>query len=1064
MSFVQIKRTALRTLKIAGISIVSLFILLFLLPVLFPSTVSNKIKTWTNNSITGDLNFSKARLSFFNHFPSLTLTLYDFSLKGATPFQQDTLIAADEVALGVNLASIFSSSIRIDEIYLTKANIHVLVDSAGHPNYNVYQSAPATNTTTKTDSGSASLKIARIQLEKCNIIYDDQSLPLYVKAQNVDYLGKGDLSKAQFDLYSRLRATSFDLSYGNTPYIQHKKLDGELITKVNTNSLDLIFEKNDLKINELPVQLNGKFGFLKNGYAMDFKLNSKESSLSAIFSALPHEYTTFLEHTQVEGAADVNATLTGNYIAETNTMPDLTFNMQIRNGTISNAKAPAPVKNLFLNFQSQLRQLNTDSLIVNIDSIFFNIDKDYFSAIMKLQGINTPEVHVKLNTDIDLEKWSKAVGLDSFAMKGRLQAHLLADGKYAKSVVYRGLRKQADTVISSIPAFSFQSSLHNGYFKFASLPKAVDNINFDIAASCPDSNYAHAMLAVKNINANVLSNYIKGYFQVSNGSSPLVDANLEGILHMDDIKQFYPLDSLSMAGDLHINIVTKGSYVPVKRLFPVTTATLTMSNGVVQTKYYPSPLEKINIDATITNTTGTFKSLNVNIKPISFEFEGQPFVFKADLNNFDNLRYDIASNGNLDLGKIYKVFAQQGYDVKGLIKTNLSLRGTQSDAMAGRYNKLYNKGSLVVKDITLTSELFPLPFYITNGVFRFDQDKMWFDQFNARYGKSTIRLDGYLSNVIGYATQKDQVLHGEFNFKSDYILVDELMVYGGNSTANNSTVANTATPHPTATTSSNSSGVVMVPANLSLTLNANAAKINYNGINLTDFHGQLVIDSNYLQLIKTGFTIIGAPVEMDARYTSINTRKATFDYHINAAEFDIKRAYNEIKLFHDMATSAGSASGIVGLEYHLSGRLDENMQPVYPSLKGEGVLSVKKIKMKGFRLFNAVSNATGKDNVRDPDLSKIDIKSKINNNIITIEKTKMRVAGFRPRFEGQVSFDGKLNLKGRLGLPPLGILGIPFNVTGTQSNPTVKLKRGSDKNKLEETEDADDADDQDDKK
>ncbi|WP_343688914.1 AsmA-like C-terminal region-containing protein [Chitinophaga sp.] len=1040
MSFVQVKRTALRTLKIAGISIVSLFLLLFLLPILFPSTVSNKIKTWTNNSITGDLNFSKARLSFFNHFPSLTLTLYDCSLKGAAPFEKDTLIAADEVALGVNLASIFSSALSIDEIYLTKGNIHIMVDAAGHPNYNVYQARPSSDTA-KTDTGSASLKIARIQLEQCNIIYDDQSLPLYIKAQQVDYLGKGDLSKAQFDLYSHLRASSFDLAYGNTPYIQNKKLDGELITRVNTNSLDLVFEKNDLKINELPVQLNGKFGFLKNGYAMDFKLISRESSLNAIFSALPHEYTTWLEKTHIEGAADVNATLIGQYIAGTNTMPDLTFNVQIRNGSISNEKAPAPVKNLFLNFQSQLRQLNTDSLIVNIDSIFFNIDKDYFSAIMKLKGLTTPDVHVKLNTDIDLEKWSKAVGLQSFEMKGRLQAHLLADGRYAKGVVYHGLRKKADTVITSIPTFMFRSSLHNGSVRYASLPRPVDHISFDMQASCPDSNYAHAIFAISNINVNVLSNYIKGYFQVSNGNSPLVDASLDGILHLDDVKQFYPLDSTSLAGDLRIHIVTKGSYVPAKRLFPVTTATLTMNNGVVQTKYYPAPLEKINIDAAITNSTGTFKSLDVQLKPVSFEFERQPFVLKADLNNFDNLRYNITSNGNIDLGKIYKVFAPKGYDVKGLIKTNLSLRGTQSDAMAGHYNKLYNKGSLIVKDITLSSDLFPLPLYITNGVFRFDQDKMWFDQFNARYGKSAIQLDGYLSNVIGYAMLKDQVLHGTFDLKSNYILVDELMVY-------NSPSAPTAAP----------SGVVMVPANLALTFNANAARIEFNGIGINGFQGQLVIDSSYLQLNKTSFNIIGAPVEMDAKYTSINPRKATFDYHISAGEFDIKRAYNEIRLFHDMATSAANASGIVGLDYHLSGRLDENMHPVYPSLKGEGVLSVKKVKMKGFRLFNAVSSATGKEDVRDPDLSKINIRSKINNNIITIDRTKMRVAGFRPRFEGEVSFDGKLNLKGRLGLPPFGILGIPFSITGTQSNPKVKLKRGRDKDKLEETEDPDDQD------
>jgi len=48
--------------------------------------------------------------------------------------------------------------------------------------------------------------------------------------------------------------------------------------------------------------------------------------------------------------------------------------------------------------------------------------------------------------------------------------------------------------------------------------------------------------------------------------------------------------------------------------------------------------------------------------------------------------------------------------------------------------------------------------------------------------------------------------------------------------------------------------------------------------------------------------------------------------------------------------------------------------------------------------------------------------------------------------------DGKLNIKGRLGLPPFGIFGIPFNVTGSQSNPLVKLKRGTDQD-LEETPD-----------
>jgi len=104
------------------LSIAGLLLLLFLAPILFPGTVAEKIKKWTNESLAGELNFSKARLSFFNHFPSLTLTLYDFSLKGSAPFTKDTLVAADQVALGIDLSTlIFNKSIHIDKIFVSGA-------------------------------------------------------------------------------------------------------------------------------------------------------------------------------------------------------------------------------------------------------------------------------------------------------------------------------------------------------------------------------------------------------------------------------------------------------------------------------------------------------------------------------------------------------------------------------------------------------------------------------------------------------------------------------------------------------------------------------------------------------------------------------------------------------------------------------------------------------------------------------------------------------------------------------------------------------------------------------
>ena len=1038
----SLSRTLLKFLKITGIALAAILALIFLLPYLFPDFVGAKIRQWAKTSIRSELNFSTARLSFFRHFPALTLTLHDFKLQGSAPFEKETLIEADEVALGVDLRSVFSE-VNIDKIFLTNAFINIQVDTAGNANYNIYVSKKDKSPSAVADSGSASLKIQKILIEKSKLVYNDRSLPILINAKDVDYEGNGDLSKAVFDLNSHMAIGSMDLYYNRQAYLMSKKINADLVTKINTNSLALFFEKNELTINQLPVAFTGRFEFLKNGYDMDFKLKSTDSDLHDIFTAMPPGMLDWLNNTEVKGFGDIDASLTGQYIAASNTMPGFVLNMKIRNGSVSNARALAPIKNLFLNFESRMPGMNPDSLSATVDSIYFNIDKDYFSAVLQLKGMKEPWISAKIRSEMDLEKWARALGVTPFEVKGHTAINLEAEGKYATRVVRtEHLRTTTlDTIITSIPHFTLKSSLTDGYFKYASRPEAVKNISFNLDASCADNDYKHVRLALENVNATVLSNYIRGYFKLGNTSDFPIDAGLDAVFHLSDLQKVMPLDSMNLAGDLRAKVRTRGNYLPAKKRFPVTTAELQLDNGTVQTKYYPHPLEKIQVSARINNSGGSLKDLDVAITPVSFLFEGQPFMMTADLQNFENLKYAISSRGTLDIGKIYKVFALQGYDVKGLIEANLSLRGRQSDAMAGRYDQLFNSGTLKVKDLVINAELFPLPFRIRTGLFRFDQDKMWFDTFNASYGKTSLTLNGWLSNVTGYLTDKHTPLKGNFELTSDYMLVDEFMAFAEGGAAS-------------APPSGGQKGVILVPADLSLSFSASVKRVQYNGMELGDFKGGMTIDSSAIRLNKTGFTLIGAPVEMDASYKSLSPQRAQFDYHINAKEFSVQRAYKEIKLFRDLATSASKAEGIISLNYQLAGKLDGNMHPVYPSLKGGGVLSVSKVKVKGLKLFSAVTRETNKD-VTDPDLSKVDIKSAINNNIITIERTRMKVSAFKLRMEGQASFDGRLNLKFRVGLPPFGVIGIPLKITGTQDNPNVKAGRGSKKDELEETEDKD---------
>jgi AsmA protein len=332
----------------------------------------------------------------------------------------------------------------------------------------------------------------------------------------------------------------------------------------------------------------------------------------------------------------------------------------------------------------------------------------------------------------------------------------------------------------------------------------------------------------------------------------------------------------------------------------------------------------------------------------------------------------------------------------------------------------------------------PKPFVIKEGTFKFNQDKMNFNDFLAAYGQSDFKMNGYLQNVIDFVLTNKAILKGNFQLHSDFINVDEFMTV--------STVkADSATTNTVAQT-----GVVVIPPNFDLQFNATANKINFDGLAIDNLTGNLNINKGQLALKQSGFDLVGANVKMDLVYGSQSPEKAFFDFKVLAKEFDVKRAYNEVKMFREMATAAESAEGIISLDYKVAGILDANMAPIYPSLTGGGVLSVKKVKMKGFKLFGAVSKKTGREAIKNPDLSQVDIKTTIKNNIINIERFKFKVAGFRPRIEGQTSFDGKLNIKMRLGLPPFGIIGIPIKVTGTQENPKVRL--GKQTEDLQETE------------
>ncbi|QJD96125.1 membrane assembly protein AsmA [Mucilaginibacter robiniae] len=901
----KFKRPILKTLKWIGIFVASILFLMFIIPILFPGTISEQVKIFANKRLAGKLDYKKVHLTFFRHFPSLTVSVDDLLLRGSKPFQQDTLLAAREVAAGINLKNlIFGGGVKIDEIYVTDAYANVYVNSKGQANYNVYVSSPSKTPKDTTEKGM-SIKLELIKFKNWRIKYIDHSATVLVDAKGLNYTGQGGLSEDIFDLKTDLKIDSLDFSLNRVYYAQQKSLHADLITRINTNALTFVLRKNELKINDLPLKFTGLVSILKDGYDLDIKAASEKTTIRDMISVLPPQYLDWAKDTKLEGKSDLFFSLKGRFSEPKNLKPNFKARLLVNDGTISNAKAPVPMKNLNVDLNIDLPSLDVEQLGLDLKKLSFDLgQKNNFRAVVKTKGLSEMSVNASIKGAVNLQTLDVALGLKDLDMKGLMNADVKANGIFSMN----------------------------------------------------------------------------------------------------------------------------------KKLFPKTNGYLDLKDGWLKTTAYPNPIENINLTANIINTDGTFSSLGVKLNPFRFDFEGNPIFVNADLQNFEDMLYKVRAKGVLNVGRIYKVFTRKGLDISGLITADLSLNGRQSYATTGQYSKLDNKGTLILKNIKANTAYLPKAFYIKEGNFQFENEKMWFRKFYATYGKSDFALNGYLLNTINYFIERKGTLHGNLVLNSNYILVDEFMALkSGDNDDKSIEVEYAKAENP------KSSGVVIVPKNLDVSLTANAKKVGFKGMDISHLKGIAVVKEGQVYLKNTSFDMIGSRMNIDARYQNESPLTANFDVALKVMDFNVQRAYKEIDMVRKMATSAKDVSGIVSLNYKLKGDFDANMNPIYPSLEGGGVVNLRDVAVKNLKMLSVIGDNVGADAFNNPDMKGVNIETHIKDNLIHIDEFKFKVSVLRPSISGTASFNGLLDILVKVGLPPAGWISVPVAVTGTSEKPKIKF-------------------------
>ncbi len=615
------------------------------------------------------------------------------------------------------------------------------------------------------------------------------------------------------------------------------------------------------------------------------------------------------------------------------------------------------------------------------------------------------------------------------------------------------------------PGFLLNLSIKDAMFKYPNLPTAINNIQLDLKVDNEDANMDVIAVELKKLHMDLGSNPVDLNLVMDVLKSEdfdIKDANLKADVKLSEVTSFYPIKDINMKGLLAIDLHAKGVYSGNKELLPTVFGDLKLTKGWVKSTKYKVTAENILCDAWVNYTQKSSPTDTIlKVKHLGASIDGERFQSKLAIWNRDDISWDVAIKGLVDLDKVMKLAPIEGTTLKGKIKVdNLRSRGRMSDLDAGNYTALKTYGKATITNFEyVEKEVLPQGVKITQSRFEINPKTIDLKSFNGFLGKSDMRLNGQLSNYMAYVndvikgrTTAKGVLKGNLTYYSKLFHTDEWM--SEEETAEGST------------TTKGSFEDNAIPKNIHFVMDAKIDKILYENADMTDASGKLVIKNGIVDMKNLKMVILGGNFVLNGQYNTSVPTKPTFDFTMDIDKLSFQDSYNAFSTVRSIAPIAKNIEGDFSTKLKVSGPIGLDLLPVLGQINGLGDFFVENAKVQGFGLLSRVAQVTNFSNIGG---SKAESNNLTLQNALLTAKIEDGKVIFKPftstSGKSNITIGGSRSLDGILDLDmsfdmPMGAIGnsaknvlagfglndvvgdrvtVPLKITGSENKPKIEI-------------------------
>ncbi|MEY3367190.1 MAG: hypothetical protein RI973_345 [Bacteroidota bacterium] len=358
------------------------------------------------------------------------------------------------------------------------------------------------------------------------------------------------------------------------------------------------------------------------------------------------------------------------------------------------------------------------------------------------------------------------------------------------------------------------------------LKKAHLNYEAGFNLNLPQSKYT---LLENSLTINEMNLKAEGWASMPDSQSVDMDLALSSAGDFKSLLSLIPnayiagYESVKANGKFDFSASFKGAYRSATEYYPAYNMKLVISDANVQYPDLPLGISNINSDIAVQSPGGNLDRTTVNVSAFKLQIGTNPiagyFRLKTPLSDPD---VDCKITGKLDLEELSRAFPMEGIEkMAGIIALDVLAQTRMSTIDRGDYGNVRMQGVASVKNLEYDDAEMPA-IGIQSMQMEFTPKFVSISDFNARLGKSDLRGNGRIDNILAYFSP-NATMTGNLNLQSDYFLGDEW------------TTSDTATAAAPPAASAEQTASEEAFKGFDFNANLNVKKLSYDVYELSDF-------------------------------------------------------------------------------------------------------------------------------------------------------------------------------------------------------------------------------------